>query len=149
MNFELKTFEELTPFELYDILKLRVEIFSVEQEVLYNDLDNKDQKCLHMMLKDDGKIVGALRLVPLEVSYDDATSIGRLVVDKNYRRQGLARKMMIAAVDEIKRIWDCGKITLSGQLYLKEFYESIGFETVSDVYLEDTLPHIRLDCKLN
>lgn len=148
MNFELKTFEDLTPFELYDILKLRVEIFSVEQEVLYNDLDDKDQKCLHMMLKDDGKIVGALRLVPQGVSYDDATSIGRLVVDQNYRRQGLARKMMIAGIDKIKHTWDCKKLTISGQLYLKEFYESIGFETVSDVYLEDTLPHVKLDLKL-
>ncbi len=148
MNFEFKTFEQLTPFELYDILKLRVEIFSVEQKVLYNDLDDKDQKCVHLIVRDEDTIIAALRLVPQGVSYDDATSIGRLVVDQNYRRRGLAREMIIMAIDEIKQRWSCDKITLSGQLYLKEFYESLGFETVSDVYLEDTLPHVKLDLNL-
>lgn len=148
MNFEFKTFEQLTPFELYDILKLRVEIFSVEQKVLYNDLDDKDQKCVHLIVRNENTIVAALRLVPQGVSYNDATSIGRLVVDQNYRRRGLACKMIVMAIDEIKQRWSCDKITLSGQLYLKEFYESLGFETVSDVYLEDTLPHIKMDLYL-
>lgn len=148
MHFTLKTFSELTSTELYEILKLRIDIFCVEQQVLYNDLDNKDQQCHHLIVRENSKIIGALRLVPQGVSYQDAASIGRLVVDQAYRRRGIAEQLMTSAIQTIKTIWQAPKIAISGQLYLKSFYESLGFTAVSDVYLEDTLPHIKLELAL-
>ncbi|MEE3491004.1 MAG: GNAT family N-acetyltransferase [Methanobrevibacter sp.] len=140
MEWKLKKFDELTTEELYEILKLRVEIFVVEQDCAYQDLDDKDQCAYHLFLEDGDEIIAVLRILPENVAFEDM-AIGRIVVRKSHRGQGIARAMMKRAMEFIVK--DLGKrsIRLSGQAYLVDFYEGLGFKRVSDEYLEDGIPH--------
>ena len=140
MEWKLKKFDELTTEELYEILKLRVEIFVVEQDCANQDLDDKDQCAYHLFLEDGDEIIAVLRILPENVAFEDM-AIGRIVVRKSHRGQGIARAMMKRAMEFIVK--DLGKrsIRLSGQAYLVDFYEGLGFERVSDEYLEDGIPH--------
>ena len=140
MQCRLKKFDELTTIELYDILQLRSEIFVVEQNCPYQDLDDKDKVSWHLFLVDDGKIIAALRIIPENVSYEEM-SIGRVVVKKTHRGQGLSRKIMNKAINFIVYELGKNKIRLSCQAYLIEFYKSLGFKKVSDIYLEDGIDH--------
>lgn len=140
MKFEIKKFNELSILELYAILRLRVEIFVVEQDCPYQDLDNKDQSAYHLIVKDNNEIVGVLRILPEGVSYKEM-AIGRLVVKKSHRGQGIALKMMSYAIDFIVNDLNKSKIRLSGQAYLIDFYQKLGFKRVSEVYLEDGINH--------
>ena len=140
MEWKLKKFDDLTSDELYGILKLRSEVFVVEQECVYQDLDDKDQLSYHLFLENDGETVAVSRIIPENVSYEEM-SIGRVVVKENFRGQGLSKIMMKKAIDFI--VDDLGKseIRLSGQAYLVDFYENLGFKKVSDVYMEDNIEH--------
>ena len=140
MKCKLKEFTELTTAELYEILKLRAEVFVVEQNCPYQDLDDKDQSSYHLFLEDNGQIIAVLRILPKNIAYK-AMAIGRLIVKKSYRGKGISRKMMVRAMEFI--IEDLGKekIRLSGQAYLNDFYQSLGFEKVSEMYLEDGIEH--------
>ena len=140
MEWKLKKFDDLTISELYGILKLRSEVFVVEQDCIYQDLDDKDKPAYHLFLQDENEVVAVLRILPENVSYEDM-AIGRVVVKKSYRGRGISRVMMQKAIDFI--VNDLGKtrIKLSGQAYLVEFYQSFGFRKVSDCYLEDGLDH--------
>lgn len=140
MEWKLKKFDELSPDELYEILRLRAEVFVVEQDCVYQDLDGKDKCAYHLFLQDNNLMVAVLRILPENVSYKDP-AIGRVIVKRSYRRRGIAKKMMIKAIDFI--INDLGKrrIKLSGQTYLCDFYTDLGFRKVSDQYLEDGIPH--------
>lgn len=140
INWELKKFNELSLEELYGILKLRSEVFVVEQDCAYQDLDGKDECCHHLFLKSDGEVVAVLRIIPEGESYDE-TAIGRLIVKKDYRGRGLSREMMKMAMNFITDDLKKDKIRLSGQAYLGDFYESLGFHRVSDKYLEDGIDH--------
>lgn len=135
-----KNYNELTIDELYEILRLRSEIFVVEQDCVYQDMDQKDKKCIHIFAMENDQAVAALRVIPRGVSYD-MPAIGRLVVKDSHRRRGYARKMMLQAIDIIKNEYHENKIHLSGQAYLKDFYNGLGFETVTEQYLEDEIPH--------
>ena len=140
MEWKLKKFDDLTSDELYGILKLRSEVFVVEQDCVYQDLDDKDQLSYHLFLENDGETVAVSRIIPENVSYEEM-SIGRVVVKENFRGQGLSKIMMKKAIDFI--VDDLGKseIRLSGQAYLVDFYEDLGFKKVSDVYMEDNIEH--------
>ena len=140
MEWKLKKFDDLTSDELYGILKLRSEVFVVEQDCVYQDLDDKDQISYHLFLENDGETVAVSRIIPENVSYEEM-SIGRVVVKENFRGQGLSKIMMKKAIDFI--VDDLGKseIRLSGQAYLVDFYENLGFKKVSDVYMEDNIEH--------
>ncbi|ALT68753.1 acetyltransferase GNAT family [Methanobrevibacter millerae] len=140
MEWKLKKFDDLTSDELYGILKLRSEVFVVEQDCVYQDLDDKDQLSYHLFLENDGETVAVSRFIPENVSYEEM-SIGRVVVKENFRGQGLSKIMMKKAIDFI--VDDLGKseIRLSGQAYLVDFYENLGFKKVSDVYMEDNIEH--------
>ena len=140
INWNLKKFSELSLDELYGILKLRSEVFVVEQDCVYQDLDDKDQCAYHLFLKKDNDVVAVLRILPKGVSYDEM-AIGRVIVKKQYRGNGISREMINKALDFIINDLDNDKIRLSGQAYLREFYESFGFRKVSDVYLEDGIDH--------
>ena len=141
MNLEIKKFEELTPEELYEILRVRSEVFVVEQECVYNDVDGKDQKSVHIMIWEDKKILAYLRVIEAGVSYT-APSLGRVLVVKEARGRRLARRIVVEGMNYITNIWKKSRITIGAQDYLKEFYESLGFKPVSEVYLEDGIPHI-------
>ncbi len=140
MEWKLKKFDDLTLDELYGILKLRSEVFVVEQDCVYQDLDDKDQLSYHLFLENDGETVAVSRIIPENVSYEEM-SIGRVVVKENFRGQGLSKIMMKKAIDFI--VDDLGKseIRLSGQAYLVDFYEDLGFKKVSDMYMEDNIEH--------
>ena len=140
MKCILKKFEELTNSELYGIMRLRAEVFVVEQNCPYQDLDDKDQSAYHLFLKDNAQIIAVLRILPRGVSYDEL-AIGRLVVKKSYRGNQIAEKMMKKAIDFIISDLNQTKIRLSGQAYLIDFYKGLGFKKVSDEYLEDGIPH--------
>ncbi|MEE0935162.1 MAG: GNAT family N-acetyltransferase [Methanobrevibacter sp.] len=140
MDWFLKEFDELNLDELYEILKLRAEVFVVEQDCAYNDLDDKDQMAMHLFLKDGGEIIAVSRILPENVAFEDM-AIGRVIVKKEYRGRGIATEIMKKAIDYIVNDLKKDKIRLSGQAYLVRFYEDLGFKKVSDVYLEDGIDH--------
>ena len=140
MKFEFKQFSELTPGDLYDILQLRSEIFAVEQNCVYNDLDGLDKVAVHQFLRKDGEIIAYSRLLNPGTRFSDY-SIGRVVVKKSERGTGLGIEMMEAAKKYIAKEWGATKIKVSAQSYLQQFYENLGFEIVTEMYLEDGIPH--------
>ena len=147
-EIRIKAFNELNISELYEIVKARYEVFACEQEITCeNDFDDKDKECIHLFVIDNEngyeKVVGYCRLLPPGLSYDDA-SIGRVLVLKEHRGKGLAREMMIKAINEIEKNYKVNKITLSAQCYIKELYKSVGFKEVSEQYEEAGIPHVKM-----
>jgi len=149
MDFTFKHFTELTLEELYDILRLRAEIFVVEQDCVYNDLDDLDKDAIHQFLKKDDEIVVYSRLLKPGTRFPDC-SIGRVVVKQSERGTGLGIKMMEEAKTYMISQWNTSQIKVSAQKYLRRFYEDLGFVVVTDEYLEDGIPHfgMTLDRKL-
>jgi ElaA protein len=143
IQWKIKSFESLSVNELYDILRLRSEIFVVEQNCVYLDIDGKDKVALHLFGEFNGKIVAYSRLFKAGISFDNA-SIGRVVVDANYRDKKWGHDLMREAIAGIKTHFGEIKITIGAQLYLKKFYESHGFTQSSEMYLEDDIPHIEM-----
>ena len=138
-----KTFAELSPYELYAILQLRMEVFVVEQQCAYQDADNKDPLCHHLMGWINGKLVAYTRLVPPEISYAES-SIGRVVSSPSIRRTGIGKILMTKSIEALKSLYPGIPIKIGAQLYLKEFYESFSFMQTSEPYLEDGIPHIEM-----
>ena len=143
METTVKTFEELTIYELHDILQLRSEIFVVEQDCVYQDIDGKDQKALHIIGKKNGKLVAYTRCFAPGIYFEEA-AIGRVVVPLNERKYGYGHDIMEASILAIKKRYHTERIKLSGQTYLIKFYESHGFVTTGEEYLEDGIPHIAM-----
>lgn len=143
MNWHLKRFDELTTNELYEILRARAEVFVVEQTCVYQDCDLKDQKSWHLFSEENGEIVTYMRIIEKGVSYQEI-SMGRLLTRENYRKDGLSRKTLEKALDFVVHTLGETKVRVSGQLYLKKFYESMGFRTTSEVYLEDEIEHVQM-----
>ena len=141
-----KKFDELTLEELYEILKLRSEVFVVEQNCIYNDIDGKDKTSFHIMIKENNKIAAYLRVLQPGVSYENA-SLGRVLVTKDARGMGYAKAIVTEGINCILRNFNTNKITIGAQEYLKDFYSEFGFKPVSEVYDEDGIPH--LDMTLN
>ena len=140
MSWELKRFDDLTNKELYDALRLRVDIFVVEQTCPYPEIDGKDQESLHLMYKENGKIVAYARILPPGSSFDEA-SIGRIIVAESHRGTGLGHELLDQAIKASLAEYN-QPIKIGAQAYLEKYYEAAGFKTVSDVYLEDDIPHI-------
>jgi ElaA protein len=143
MNWILKKFEELTPHELYAILQLRNEVFAVEQNCVYPDLDDKDQPSWHLMCLDNNKLIAYTRLLPPGVAYPDP-SIGRVVTSPSIRKTGIGRELMLRSIDSCEILFGKSPITIGAQLYLKKFYTSLGFVATGDIYLEDGIEHIKM-----
>lgn len=139
----IKTFNELTTQELYQIMKLRNEVFVVEQACVYQDCDGKDLDAWHLFHKEDGQIVSYLRILPKGLSYEEV-SIGRVVTEPGFRGRGLSRAMMAEAIRFVIHELHEPVIRISAQAYLQQFYKSLGFEAVSDIYLEDDIPHLEM-----
>jgi ElaA protein len=143
MNWKLKTFDELTNHELYALLKLRSLVFVVEQNCVFQDMDDKDQQSLHLLGFEDGILAAYSRLLPAGVSYNEA-SIGRVVTDPAFRRKGAGKELMLASIDKLEEVFGKQPIRIGAQLYLEAFYTAFGFHTNSDVYIEDGIPHIEM-----
>lgn len=144
LNFTLKTFEALNTHELYALLQLRSEIFVVEQNCVYQDIDFKDQKALHLLGIFDNKLVAYARLFQPN-DYFEQASIGRVVVAAEHRSKKWGHALMKAAIQAVETKFETQHITISAQLYLKKFYESHGFIQIGEGYLEDDIPHIRME----
>ena len=148
MDWSIKKFNELKAEELYEILALRNKVFIVEQECAYLDCDNKDLKSYHLFCTKDRKIIAYLRILEKGVSYDEI-SIGRVLVEKDYRGYGIAREMLLKAIEFIKNHLKGDTIKIQAQAYLFDFYSNLGFKAVSGEYLEDNIPHIDMLYKNN
>lgn len=139
----IKTFYKLEREELYQILRLRSEVFVVEQDCIYQDLDNKDQKAIHIFLKENENIIAYTRVFK-KGDYYSNPSIGRVVVSKNKRGKELGKKIMKFSIDYIKKNELGEKIELSAQKYLDKFYKDLDFYTIGKEYMEDGIPHQRM-----
>ena len=138
-----KIFTELDKEELYQILRLRSEVFVVEQDCVYQDIDNKDQKATHLFYKKEEEIIGYTRIFK-KGDYYENPSIGRVVVSKNKRGKDLGKEIMLESMKYIKNNIKGEKIELSAQVYLDNFYKELGFYSKGEEYLEDGIPHQRM-----
>ena len=143
LKINTKTFQELNTKELYDLLQLRSEVFVVEQDCVYQDIDGKDQKALHVLGYRDSELVAYTRIFKPGDYFDEA-SIGRVVVRENARQYKYGYKIMDASIEAIKHHYNATKIRISAQTYLKKFYNNLDFKEVGEEYLEDGIPHINM-----
>ena len=136
------TFGELGPNEVHDLLKLRQDVFVLEQTSLYPDIDGKDPAAWHFHIQDtpSGKLLGAIRL--FVTPENGEARIGRVVIAQEGRGAGLGRILMQSGIDKAEDLVPGCAIHVSAQAHLEKFYNSLGFETVSEVYIEDGIPHI-------
>ncbi|MBO1305242.1 GNAT family N-acetyltransferase [Enterococcus sp. 669A] len=138
MDFQIKATPELSAEELLAIFIERVAVFVVEQECPYQEADQDDQKALHVCLADEQGLKAYARIIDRE---DDVT-FGRVLVVKSARKQQLGQKLVQRTLQEIQQRFPDKSVTISAQAYLRKFYEGFGFEVVSDIYLEDNIPHV-------
>ncbi|WP_298546930.1 GNAT family N-acetyltransferase [uncultured Aquimarina sp.] len=143
IEFRIKRFNELELIELYKILRLRAEVFVVEQDCVYQDIDNKDQKALHVIGYKNDEIVAYTRIFN-DGDYFENASIGRVVVSENFRKYGYGHDLIKKSIEGIKEEFHADQIKISAQCYLKRFYEKHGFKQIGEEYLEDGIPHIAM-----
>lgn len=143
LDITTKSFNELTTEELYDLLQLRSEVFVVEQDCVYQDVDGKDQKALHILGYNADKLVAYTRIFKPGYYFEEA-SIGRVVVRANERKFKHGNAIMNASIDAIKNHYNKTIIRISAQTYLKQFYNNLDFHEVGEEYLEDGIPHINM-----
>ncbi|MDO4223206.1 MAG: GNAT family N-acetyltransferase [Acinetobacter sp.] len=147
MHYYAKSFEQLDIHTLYAILKLRVDVFVVEQNCPYPELDGVDQQATHLYSQNDhGEILAYARILPAGLTYETA-AIGRVIVTPKVRGGGIARELMQKAIAIVRDDWQAPVITIGAQVYLKDFYQSLGFVAISDEYLEDGIAHIDMQLK--
>ena len=143
LNWIFKKFDELTAAELYSIMQLRNEVFVVEQNCVYQDVDDKDQPSMHLCGWDVARLVAYTRIIPPGISYTEA-SIGRVVTSPAYRKTGAGRQLMKDSISRCYSEFNCTEIKIGAQIYLTDFYQSLGFTACSGQYLEDGIPHIEM-----
>ncbi len=141
MDWRLIKFGDFTPYELYELLRLRSEVFVVEQACIFLEMDNYDQGCFHLLGYESGRLAAATRLVPAGLIYEQV-SIGRVVTAAFARGTGAGKALMQQSITACEAMWGKSDIKIGAQLYLKAFYESFGFRQISDVYVEDGIDHI-------
>lgn len=143
LNWILKKFNDLTALELYAIMQLRNEVFVVEQDCVYQDADGKDLLAMHLCGWDGNRLAAYTRIIPPGISYTEA-SIGRVVTAPAYRKTGAGRRLMQESIKLTLAYFNCTSIKIGAQVYLTEFYQSLGFVQSSKEYLEDGIPHIEM-----
>lgn len=143
VKWKIMRFNELSLFELYSLLQLRSEVFVVEQNCVYQDIDGKDEKAIHLLGELEGELVAYARLFKPN-DYFEQASIGRVIVKPTRRELKIGHELMYQAVNAVKTHFHETKITISAQLYLKKFYQTHGFVQTSEMYLEDDIPHIEM-----
>jgi len=138
-----KTFEKLTTNQLYSILELRSEVFIVEQNCVYQDVDGKDKKSFHLMAWNRDELVAYTRIVPPGISFNEA-SIGRVITSHRYRGLGIGVTLLEKSIHHTLESYQTNQIRIGAQLYLKKFYEGFGFIAQGLEFLEDGIPHIEM-----
>lgn len=136
--WQLKTFNQLSTSELFAIYQARVAVFVVEQHCAYQEVDNKDLIAWHLFAKEQQNLTAYCRIIPQQ----DRVYIGRVLVTEPMRGSGLARQLMQQALAVCKQRWQGLPIYIQAQAYLQDFYQSLGFERISEIYLEDGIPHL-------
>lgn len=146
LNWTAKYFNQLTTNELYELIKLRIDIFVVEQTCYYPDLDEKDRhgESLHLCGYDGDKLVAYARILPNNLSFKGCSSIGRVALLEDYRGQGLADILVAKSIELCQTQWPELDIKIGAQSHLTNLYRRHGFEIDSDEYLEDGIPHINM-----
>lgn len=142
MTILFKKFNELNPFELYALLALRSEVFVVEQNCIYQDLDGIDQQSIHLLFYNELDLIGTLRIVPKGLIYKEI-AIGRVCLDQNYRLKGNGKVLMQAGIEYVMKE-EKQAIRISAQAHLEKFYRDLGFKSTGKTYLEDGIPHIEM-----
>jgi len=144
MKWHLKKFDKLSLKEFHDIIQLRLDIFVVEQDCPYLDLDGKDFKAYHFygQLEDGSEKIVAYTRIFAPGDYYREAAIGRVVVHADYRKNGTGFELMSKSIEQISKLFDVTSVKIGAQTYLKTFYESLGFKKVGEDYLEDGIPHI-------
>lgn len=143
LQFKIKRFKELSIQELYELLQVRSEVFVVEQNCVYQDIDGKDQKAIHVLGYYENDLAAYCRLFNSGDYFKEA-SIGRVIVSPKHRDKKLGHELMKTAIEAVQKEFCQTHITISAQLYLQKFYETHGFIKTSEMYLEDDIPHIEM-----
>ena len=146
ISIYFRSYDELTKCELFDIFFLRQEVFIVEQNCVYQDIDQKDHYSYHLLAYDNEILVAYLRIVQPGISYKEP-SIGRVITKMSYRRRGLSNNLINSAIQKVRDVYNHSNIRISAQEYLIPFYTSLNFVPVGEVYLEDDIPHIEMILK--
>ena len=136
-----KLFRELTVDELYELLRVRAEVFVVEQDCVYQDLDGDDQVSVHLWLTDGGKVVALCRVCPAGTHMEEV-SIGRVITTE--RGKGYGKRIMLEGIKVAQEHFNAKRIDIEGPDYARGFYEQVGFRPSSAPFLPDGLPHIRM-----
>lgn len=144
LSFSYKTFEELDLQELYTILAFRAEVFVVEQNCPYQDLDGQDQQAIHVQISQDGQLIAYARIFSADVLEGPNHVLGRILVRENFRKKGMGDALVENVLNYISNHWNAAAIKISAQLHLKDFYGKHGFRTKGESYLEDGIPHIAM-----
>ncbi|WP_206485432.1 GNAT family N-acetyltransferase [Thalassotalea sp. G2M2-11] len=146
ITWQVKTFSELTTDELYDLLKLRIDVFVVEQTCYYPDLDDLDRHpdTLHLFCYQESKMTAYLRILAKQVCYPDHPAIGRVIVAQDQRGSGLGHQLFAKALNVCQHVFPNEVIKISAQQHLANFYQQHGFKQCSEMYLEDGIPHISM-----
>lgn len=143
LDIKVKSFKEFDIEELYNVLQLRSDIFVVEQDCVYLDIDGKDDKAIHVLGYKDDKVVAYTRIFK-PGDYFDQASIGRVAVHKEYRKFGYGKIIMQASIKAVEEQFNKNEIKISAQKYLTKFYTDLGFKSTGEEYLEDGIPHIAM-----
>lgn len=146
LHWHCLKFEALNTEQLYKILSARMQVFILEQNCIYLDIDGKDQDSYHLFATENNQIIAYARLIPPGISYKEP-SIGRVLVLPNYRRTGIGYMLMQKAIAHLQKVYADHEICISAQSYLINFYQSLGFQTEGEAYLEDDIPHIKMRLK--
>jgi ElaA protein len=142
-EWKIKTFSELNTAELYEIIKARINVFVVEQDCPYPDLDDYDQKAIHLWAEKNGEVMAYCRIFDKGIKYDE-TSIGRVITTENGRGTGLGKQLIQYALDIIENRLGTSEVRISAQDYLLKFYSDFGFQDTGKKYLEDNIPHTEM-----
>ena len=138
--WKIKTFDKLSNMELYSILKVRIDVFVVEQNCPYHDVDGYDPQAIHLWAEDKGEVIAYCRIFEAGIKYPE-TSIGRVLTHQNYRRMNLGKTLMKFAINTIDARFPKNSIRISAHDYLLSFYRELGFVPTGKSYLEDDIPH--------
>jgi ElaA protein len=144
LDWQWYRFEDLSPHDLYAILKLRAEIFVIEQQCIYQDPDSQDQHAMHLVCKQNQQIVAYARVLPSNEKYPDWVSIGRIVTHPSVRGQGLGKQLVARALAYLEEQNNQMPVVISAQFHLKKFYMTFGFAQEGQPYDEDGIEHIKM-----
>lgn len=145
VSWHCKHFSTLTSEEIYDILQLRSAVFVVEQQCIFLDIDGIDKQAHHLFCYRQNELVACCRLIDKNITFNERTSIGRVANAASVRGSGIGKKMMIKAIEQCKNLFGNTPVKIGAQFYLKKWYESLGFISCEDNYLEDGIEHIHME----